>query len=283
MRYKLIVYKNPQEFWSKISPYLKPEEAKNSLMLGLSHFGLTNPTGIVYQCALFDENKFIAAMICSKYVDRYNLIISQVVDPQIVQILMEGFFKTKISLSSVIAEATTAKMFSEFLSSNNYQIKHQVDQGIYSCSKVSVPKAEQDVHFRIANLNDVIKLGDWVTKFSEEALPHDPKVDGYKLIENKINMGQAFLLESNKRPVSIACWSRDIGSSCCVNFVYTPEVERKKGYASLVTALLTQKLLSEGKKETNLFTDMSNSTSNKIYQQIGYQFVCRSAHFILYP
>ncbi len=47
----------------------------------------------------------------------------------------------------------------------------------------------------------------------------------------------------------------------------------------LVTAKLTQHLLSNGKNETNLYTDMTNPTSNKVYMDVGYEFVCDSVHF----
>jgi predicted GNAT family acetyltransferase len=33
-------------------------------------------------------------------------------------------------------------------------------------------------------------------------------------------------------------------------------------------------LLDQGKQFTSLFTDLSNPTSNSIYQKIGYQPVC---------
>ncbi|BAY85818.1 GCN5-related N-acetyltransferase [Calothrix parasitica NIES-267] len=53
--------------------------------------------------------------------------------------------------------------------------------------------------------------------------------------------------------------------------VYTPPEYRKKGYASACVAGLSQTLLGEGYKFCFLFTDLSNPTSNKIYQKIGYQ------------
>ncbi len=88
-----------------------------------------------------------------------------------------------------------------------------------------------------------------------------------------------YVIEANGELVSMAAWGRDIETSCSVNLVFTPQPLRKKGLASLVTAKLTQHLLDHGKKETNLYTDMSNSTSNKIYMSIGYEFVCDSVHF----
>jgi predicted GNAT family acetyltransferase len=56
--------------------------------------------------------------------------------------------------------------------------------------------------------------------------------------------------------------------------VYTPPALRKRGYASALTAALSQELLDSGRKFCFLFTDLANPTSNRIYQQIGYQAVC---------
>ena len=39
----------------------------------------------------------------------------------------------------------------------------------------------------------------------------------------------------------------------------------------MVTALVSQKIFDKGKSLCNLFTDLSNPTSNSIYQKIGYK------------
>ncbi len=53
--------------------------------------------------------------------------------------------------------------------------------------------------------------------------------------------------------------------------VYTPKVFRGRGYASNLTAALTQELLDGGRKFCFLFTDQKNPISNSIYQKIGYR------------
>jgi hypothetical protein len=59
-----------------------------------------------------------------------------------------------------------------------------------------------------------------------------------------------------------------------INLVYTPPEYRRKGYATSCVAALSQTLLAEKRKNCFLFTDLSNPTSNHIYQTIGYQPVC---------
>lgn len=65
-----------------------------------------------------------------------------------------------------------------------------------------------------------------------------------------------YVIEKNRELLSMVVGSRDVGTSCSVNLVFTPKHLRKNGYASLVTAELTKQLLNSGKRETNLYTDM---------------------------
>lgn len=56
-----------------------------------------------------------------------------------------------------------------------------------------------------------------------------------------------------------------------MSMVYTPPEYRRQGYASNCVAALSQELLNQGYKYCFLFADLANSTSNYIYQEIGYQ------------
>ena len=56
------------------------------------------------------------------------------------------------------------------------------------------------------------------------------------------------------------------------DLVSTPP--RNKGYASSGVAILTKRMLDNGKRFCCLFTDLANPTSNSIYQRIGYGEIC---------
>ncbi len=53
--------------------------------------------------------------------------------------------------------------------------------------------------------------------------------------------------------------------------VYTPAPLRGRGYGGAATAAVTRAALSSGVREVLLFTDLSNATSNGLYQRIGYR------------
>jgi predicted GNAT family acetyltransferase len=56
--------------------------------------------------------------------------------------------------------------------------------------------------------------------------------------------------------------------------VYTPPALRGRGYASALVAAVSQAQLDAGRRFCFLFTDLANPTSNRIYQDIGYEAVC---------
>jgi hypothetical protein len=65
--------------------------------------------------------------------------------------------------------------------------------------------------------------------------------------------------------------SRGPTNGATVSVVYTPARNRRHGYASACVAALSQSLLDDGYRFCTLYTDLSNPTSNKIYQNVGYR------------
>jgi len=103
------------------------------------------------------------------------------------------------------------------------------------------------------------------------------KEQAVKTGEAFIKAERLFLWEVNGKYVSIANATRPTAHNITINFVYTPQKERKKGYASSCVSTLSQLMLDEGFQTTSLYTDMTNPTSNKIYMEIGYEHVADSA------
>lgn len=77
-------------------------------------------------------------------------------------------------------------------------------------------------------------------------------------------------LDASGEPVSMAARRPVVAGSGRVGPVYTPPDHRGRGYGSAVTAAATADVLAEGGVPV-LFTDLTNPTSNKIYQLIGYR------------
>ena len=61
--------------------------------------------------------------------------------------------------------------------------------------------------------------------------------------------------------------------------IFTPKEHRKNGYASAVTSAITDRLIASGALPT-LYTQATNPTSNKIYQELGYTLVAENRHIV---
>ncbi len=277
--HEIRTYNDPKKFWVEVSPHLKKEEAKNSLCLGLSYLFQTNPSDCVYQSALFQGGVLRGSVVVSKHRANINFLPSPTSDPEIAKTLFVEFQKTNTPVTGMVSEKATADIYKGLFERLGKSAKLNMAQGIYRCDSVKVPESNSDLIFRLADVDDLEEVGHWIEELQCEAVPHDPRVLGAELARPKIDNKMIYVVEKNGALVSMAAWSKDIETSCSVNLVFTPKVRRKNGYASFVTAKLTQQLLENGKRETNLYTDMKNPTSNKIYMDIGYEFVCDSVHY----
>ncbi|MCL2573235.1 MAG: GNAT family N-acetyltransferase [Defluviitaleaceae bacterium] len=91
-----------------------------------------------------------------------------------------------------------------------------------------------------------------------------------------ITGGDLYILEVDGIAVSMAKITRQSQNVAGIGYVYTPPYLRGKGYASSVTAQISELCLDAGKKSCVLYTDLANPTSNSIYQRIGYVPICDS-------
>lgn len=174
----------------------------------------------------------------------------------------------------VNGEAHAADAFAKLWQSlAGAEVKKTIRERVYQLDHVIAPHWPAGV-FRLANRNDLKLLTAWVDDFHSEALPHNPPIDARDWAFTAITDGDVYFWEANGEPVSMARKSRGTQHGQSIGPVFTPLAFRGRGYASAVTAKLSQLILSSGKRFAMLFTDLSNPTSNSIYQKIGFKPVC---------
>jgi uncharacterized protein len=154
-------------------------------------------------------------------------------------------------------------------------------QGVYAARVVHVP-ADVQGDAREATGDDLPLLVDWLRAFEAEALPEEaPHLDLEEMVGRRLKReGAGFALwEDESRPVSVCGYGGRTPHGTRIGPVYTPPELRGRGYGSAVTAYATKQQLERGLDYCFLYTDLSNPTSNKIYMNIGYEFVCDSADY----
>jgi predicted GNAT family acetyltransferase len=123
--------------------------------------------------------------------------------------------------------------------------------------------------FRPAAVEEIELTRQWARGFYDDCFGDGRYERTVATAEEKIKNGTLFLWVDGV-PRSMAGRTRPTPHGEAIGFVYTPPSERRKGYATAVVARLSQRILDEGKQFCTLYTDLSNPTSNSIYQQIGY-------------
>ncbi len=124
---------------------------------------------------------------------------------------------------------------------------------------------------RLAEADEAQLAADMHNAMIEEVIVGPHRLQTVESELDTIRKKCVFLWVDAGEVVSIALATRPQIKGICVGGVYTPPGSRRKGYARALVAEASKELLARGYEFTNLFTDLSNPTSNKIYQEVGYR------------
>jgi predicted GNAT family acetyltransferase len=161
-------------------------------------------------------------------------------------------------------------------------------QGVYALQQVEPPPTVAG-SARVATEEDHELAVRWWIAFAEEALheggPGRERAE--EMIEFRLSSRSSGILiwEDGEQTVSIAGWGGATPNGIRIGPVYTPPELRGHGYATALTAELSQRLLDGrlfegGRRFCFLYTDLANPTSNAIYERIGYRRVAESAEIV---
>ncbi len=264
------------EFLAHVQDALEAREVANNLMLGVA-LRLRAYPGIVEQQPYFavvqDEGGVVAAALMTP---PHSLIVhAERGDAQI------GFIRIAHDLREhgwrvrgVIGPRDAADEFLIIWQKlAGATIRRTTHERVFQLDRVVAPRWPSG-EFRAAKKDDVLLVAEWVEAFYREAVPDHHQPDPMEWAKRRVGESDVFLWEDGGAPVSLAVRSRQTPNAQAIGPVYTPPEQRKHGYASAVTARLSQLILDSGRRYAVLFTDLSNPTPNSIYRQIGYKPVC---------
>lgn len=144
---------------------------------------------------------------------------------------------------------------------------------IFRCTRIVPPRPAPGTWRRIDERDRDI-LGPWYVAFHDEALPEDPPLDDLDAMVERWLAGTIrtfYVWEAGGDRVCLVGAGGETPGGTRIGPVYTPPEHRGRGYASNLTAAVTQAMFDAGRTFCFLFTDLANPTSNKIYQAIGYE------------
>jgi hypothetical protein len=268
-------YENINEFYEIAFPFLLKKEVENSLYLSIlnnlkkniERYGEEPPV-------LFTVNEGNDIKLVSLRTPPYNQLISYTDKLETIDILIDALVKRKDNIPGVLGFKEGVQRFSKLWREKmGLKSKITMNERLYMLKKVAEETLGNNKFIKATDSHEKIVF-QWGRAFMLEVLPDRTS----EMIERSlghlgkdIKEGSIFLLFDNNIPVSMARRSGKSVNGIAVNLVYTPPSLRRKGYATECVAKLSKLLLEEGNEYCFLFTDLSNPTSNSIYQKIGYR------------
>lgn len=273
-------------FFAAAEPFLLTDEARHNLILGIA--GTIRDSPDHYKARDFwlvrDGGTVVAAGLRTP---PYNLVLARPKSRQALAALAEAL--TGEELPGVVGAEPEAVGFAKLWTTHTgVPARTNMRQGIYALESVEPPPAPPG-SARVATEHDRELALRWWIAFAEEALHEGtPGTDlAEVMIDYRLSSPSAGILlwEDGGKSVSLAGWSGPTTNGIRVSPVYTPPELRGRGYATALTAELSQRLLDGrlfegGRRFCFLFTDLANPTSNKIYERIGYRRVAEAAEIV---
>jgi predicted GNAT family acetyltransferase len=270
-------FENAAEFYEQVKPFLVAHEAEHNVMLGICSTLIQTD---IYQFPPYlayieDKGQIVAAAMRTP---PHNLVLSDMADVSPIKIIAEDVHLIYSDLSGVIGLKAISKSFAEtWKAITGQDCRLNIEERLYRLEKVN-PVHHVSGEYRAAIESDREILIQWFIDFSVEALDGMSREDAerqfnVRLTSDPLQRGLRVWCDKGK-PVSFAGYGGQTPHSIRIGPVYTPPELRGHGYASACVAALSQELLDAGRKFVFLFTDLSNPTSNHIYQTIGYEPVC---------
>ncbi|KKZ98978.1 hypothetical protein B4147_3561 [Bacillus wiedmannii] len=273
---QLHVYEEILNFKEEVTPFLEKNEQENNLMLGILQVA-QEPTFM----GVAKRGEEIAIVFLQTE-EKIQMIVatSEIPEVDIVKLAKE-FSKVYPDIPGLIGNKKTVQRLAEEIAVlENKKTNVVMEQGVYALQQVK-KKWTEDGAFREIGSDELPLIEQWIYQFCEDVRLPTTKEEAKQTAHTLITNRRLFGLDVDGKLVSVAAKTRPTTNNITVNFVYTPKEARKKGYASSCVAALSQRMLDEGYKTTTLYTDLANPTSNKIYQEIGYEQIAESVLIFL--
>ena len=266
------------EFLAAAGPFLGAREAEHNLLFGIAGFVRTNPEVFTggpgrFATVIDGAGGVVAATLRTP---PHNQVLSCVDELEAVDALVDALRAE--DLPGLLGPTEPAARFAARWSDATGQpAALQVAERIFRLQRVIPPERPAPGRWRVVGPRDRELIADWLEAFMAEAVPEAPPNPDPGAVADRwvAQVGRiGYVWEDGGSAVSLVGAGGETPHGIRIGPVYTPPEHRSRGYASSLTAAVSQDQLDRGRKFVFLFTDLANPTSNRIYRAIGYEPVC---------
>lgn len=272
-------------FLAEAEPLLLADEARHNLILGIA--GTIRDTPDLYPLRSLwlvrEDGEVVGAALRTP---PYNVILARPRSQRPLAALADAI---REDLPGTVGTEPEVHEFAELWSrQTGVAARTNMRQGVFALEQVEPPPATPG-SARVATADDRELLLRWWIDFGEEVLHEGGpgRERAPQSVDHKLSSltGGFLLWEDGGETVSLAGWGGPTPNGIRIGPVYTPPELRGRGYATALTADLSQQLLdgrlfAGGRRFCFLYTDLANPTSNAIYERIGYRRVAEAAEIL---
>lgn len=265
-----------EAFLAATGSFLEAREAEHNLIFGICSWLRANPSRIEGTPDFFAVADAMGDVVAASLrMPPEAPVLSMTDDLEAVDMLADAY---GADVPGVLGAPDAARRFAaRWTDRTGGRTRVAMAERIFRLSRV-IPPRPTTGRWRLIGRSDVDLVAQWLIDFVVEATTEDPPAaeDARAAIGRWVQREGtfAYVWEDGGLIVSLAAARGETPNGIRIGPVYTPPEHRGRGYASAVTAAASQDQLARGRRFCFLFTDLSNPTSNKIYQSIGYEPVC---------
>ncbi len=266
---------NPQAFWGANASNLLESESLHTLLLDLTHKEL--------RCASTENSPHFFTVG-----EGESIVGQSIYDPSQEQLHLspmhwghvDALGKTLLEIDCLPKRlhgpAGAVEIAADWFASSRNLTKRLVQRfGLYELRHLKTPTPKSGTMVCGRGEDQGIAQS-YLLGFMKECFPNPPpgaeKISSLAktILENK---ALYFWKTTEEAPVAMAGKIRDTPSTVSLSMVFVPPEERGKGYSGALVAALSQHYLDQGKKACNLFADLDHPVSNRIYTELGYDYL----------
>lgn len=267
-------YENAQSFLLQYEKLMLEQEVISQLILYNAYHNLS--TKVNKDCffgAVINEEVAIL-LFCN--VAPYNLVVyaaSPQYQKEAVETLADYIYSHHIAINGINAKYEICQSFIlQYKNEANAVFTEKFGMDIMELRKLNDIQLVEGKS-RNALPSEAKLVTDWMISFQLEAMASE--MDYEEALNNVINYiehHKVFVYENTrKKLVSMAIAARQLIHGVAINYVYTPEEHRGKGYAAANIYYMCKYYLDNGNDYCALFADKKSQISYRAYENVGFQ------------
>ncbi len=262
----VVRHATPDAFLSAAEPWLLAAEDRNNLILGIGYELQRNP-GLAPDAFLGTVELDGVVVGCCIRTPPHQILLSDM-PPEATEPVTRSFARASAEIPGVLGPSPLAEAVAkQWVGIRGGRWEPATEQRLYRLDEVTSPGPVPG-RLREATPAEAELLTEWGREFARET--HIGVGPSRETLLAWIGGGSLFVWD-DEGAASMAVTRGRTRNGIRVGYVYTPPDRRRRGYAGACVAAVSRRMLASGLQFCVLYTDLSNPTTNALYQRLGYR------------